>query len=436
VKGRGTIVAWRLVILVALLGSWEWLTGIKAVSRMPGLYWIDPFFVSRPSEILKRFVFLASDEVRLTIWQMALSTIQSTLWGFVVGVSSGFAAGLLLGRNDRLARIFEPYIIAFNSLPRIALVPLITMIFGFGLLAKIVLAWTIVFFIVFFNTFQGARSVDADLINAARFLGASERQVLRTIVVPSALAWTFASLTPSISFALIGVVVGEFLGGESGGGLGYLIIQSLGTLSAADMMVALLSLGVIGVVMALGIKQIEARLLDFQLPLSGDGSQVQIEFLLLGQRPLLTEDMDARLVEREKPLDPCLAALDASSRLIRGHPDEAQLRLVRAGDRGLELGGEAPHRDAALLLFKCGEAGPRARRERRDVPVEALADQVHLGRQGMPRLRRAEILLGLDPQQPFFLGGLIRELLIDRRDEPEILALIPQHLRPTQLDTA
>ncbi|OGL02020.1 MAG: hypothetical protein A3J45_01480 [Candidatus Rokubacteria bacterium RIFCSPHIGHO2_02_FULL_69_13] len=263
-KGRGAIIAWRLVILVALLGSWEWLTGIKEVSRTPGLYWIDPFFVSRPSEILRRFVFLAGGEVRLTIWQMALSTIQSTLWGFVVGVSSGFAAGLLLGRNDRLARIFEPYIIAFNSLPRIALVPLITMIFGFGLLAKIVLAWTIVFFIVFFNTFQGARSVDADLINAARFLGASERQIVRTVVVPSALAWTFASLTPSISFALIGVVVGEFLGGESGGGLGYLIIQSLGTLNAADMMVALLSLGVIGIVMALGIKQVEMRLLRWR----------------------------------------------------------------------------------------------------------------------------------------------------------------------------
>jgi len=264
VKGRGTIVAWRLAILVALLGSWEWLTGIKEVSRTPGLYWIDPFFVSRPSEILRRFVFLAGGEVRLTIWQMALSTIQSTLWGFVVGVTSGFAAGLLLGRNDRLARIFEPYIIAFNSLPRIALVPLITMIFGFGLLAKIVLAWTIVFFIVFFNTFQGARSVDADLIHAARFLGASERQIVRTVVVPSALAWTFASLTPSISFALIGVVVGEFLGGESGGGLGYLIIQSLGTLNAADMMVALLSLGVIGIVMALGIKQVEMRLLRWR----------------------------------------------------------------------------------------------------------------------------------------------------------------------------
>jgi NitT/TauT family transport system permease protein len=138
------------------------------------------------------------------------------------------------------------------------------MIFGFGLLAKIVLAWSIVFFIVFFNTFQGTRSVDADLVHSARFLGASERQIMTSVIVPSALAWTFASLTPSISFALIGVVVGEFIGGESGGGLGYLIIQSLGTLNAADMMVALFVLGAIGIVMALGIRQVEARLLRWR----------------------------------------------------------------------------------------------------------------------------------------------------------------------------
>ena len=261
---RGTILAWRLGILVACLGAWEYLTGIKAISKTPGLYWIDPFFISRPSAIVARFLHLSSDQVRLTIWQMALSTVQSTVWGFLVGISTGFVAGLALGRNDRLARIFEPYIVAFNSLPRIALVPLITMIFGFGLLAKIVLAWSIVFFIVFFNTFQGARGVDADLIHAARFLGASEGQIMRSVIIPSALAWTFASLTPSISFALIGVVVGEFIGGESGGGLGYLIIQSLGTLNAADMMVALLVLGLIGIVMALGIKQVEARLLRWR----------------------------------------------------------------------------------------------------------------------------------------------------------------------------
>ena len=149
------------------------------------------------------------------------------------------------------------------GLPRIALVPLITMIFGFGLLAKIALAWGIVFFLVFFNTFKGARSFHADLIHSARFLGAGDGQLMRTIVPPT-LAWTFASLTPSIPFALIGVVVGEFIGGESGGGLGYLIIQSLGTLNSADMMVALVMLGAIGIVMALGIRQIETRLLRWR----------------------------------------------------------------------------------------------------------------------------------------------------------------------------
>jgi NitT/TauT family transport system permease protein len=234
VTERVRVLVWRLAILAVLLGAWEWLTGVAAISKLPGLYWLDPFFVSRPSAIVRRFVYLASGRVRLSIWAMALSTVQSTLWGFLVGVSTGFVA------------------------------PLITMIFGFGLLAKVVLAWSIVFFIVFFNTFQGARTVDPDLIHAARFLGASERQIMRTVVVPWALAWTFASLTPSISFALIGVVVGEFLGGESGGGLGYLIIQSLGTLNAADMMVALVALGVIGIVMALGIKQVETRLLRWR----------------------------------------------------------------------------------------------------------------------------------------------------------------------------
>ena len=263
-RERWSVLAWRLAILAIVLGAWQYLTGIKAISKTPGLYWIDPFFISRPSAIAERFLYLCSDQVRLTLWQMAWSTVQSTVWGFLVGVSTGFAAGLVLGRHERPARILEPYIVAFNSLPRIALVPLITMIFGFGLLAKIVLAWTIVFFIVFFNTFQGARSVDADLIHSARFLGATERQIMTTVIVPSTLAWTFASLTPSISFALIGVVVGEFIGGESGGGLGYLIIQSLGTLNAADMMVALVVLGVIGIVMALGIKRVEARLLRWR----------------------------------------------------------------------------------------------------------------------------------------------------------------------------
>jgi len=262
---RARINLWRLGILVLGLGLWEGLTLpsiTKRVSRV--VYFLDPFFISRPSAIWARFWRLNGPDVRVPLWQLLLSTLEATLLGFLVGVATGFVAGLVLGRNDRLAAILGPYIVALNSLPRIALVPLVTMIFGFGLAAKVVLAWLIVFFIVFFNTFQGARGVDQDLIHAARFLGASERQVMQTVIVPSALAWTFASLTPSVSFALIGVVIGEFIGGESGGGIGYLIIASLGSLNAADMMVALAVLGVTGIVLALGIRQVEVRLLRWR----------------------------------------------------------------------------------------------------------------------------------------------------------------------------
>jgi len=264
-RERTRVTLWRVAIAVALFALWEGLTHpaiSKRVSKV--VYFVDPFFISRPSTIWRRFWHLSSPAVRVPLWQLLLSTLESTFLGFAVGVSTGFVVGLVLGRNERLALILGPYIVAVNSLPRIALVPLVTMIFGFGLAAKVVLAWLIVFFIVFFNTFQGARGVDPDLIHTARFLGASERQIMRTVVIPSALAWTFASLTPSVSFALIGVVIGEFIGGESGGGIGYLIIASLGTLNAADMMVALIVLAITGIALSIGIRQVEARLLRWR----------------------------------------------------------------------------------------------------------------------------------------------------------------------------
>src|SRR4030095_16432306 len=99
--GYGSVWAWRVGILVVFLVAWEYLTGIKAISKMPGLYWMAPFFISRPSAIAHRFVFLMSDQVRLPLWRMALSTVQSTLWGFMVGITSGFVAGLLqIGRSS------------------------------------------------------------------------------------------------------------------------------------------------------------------------------------------------------------------------------------------------------------------------------------------------------------------------------------------------
>jgi NitT/TauT family transport system permease protein len=196
------------------------------------------------------------------LWLQTAATLRNTFWGFVVGVSSGVLTGLILGRSARLARIFEPYIVALNSLPRIALVPLIILMFGLGDMSKIMTAWVIVFFVVFFNTFEGARAVDADHINAARLLGASEWRIAVTVVVPSTMAWVFASLTPAVSFSLIGVIVGEFIGAEHG--LGKLIVEAEARADSTDMMVAMFVLMVIGVILALMIRRLQNYLLRWQ----------------------------------------------------------------------------------------------------------------------------------------------------------------------------
>jgi len=287
---------WRLVVLVSVLAVWEWGWEVnqwlvadldEELGRRFTISILEPFFISQPSEIWVRFLelgcivdrqgewtvgaspgFLACLEDRPgNLWMMTWATLYNTFWGFVVGVGSGVVVGLILGRSAFLARVFEPYIVAFNSLPRIALVPLIVLMFGLGDLSKIMTAWVIVFFLVFFNTYEGARSVDRDHINVARLLGASEWQVTRTVIVPSTMAWVFASLTPAISFSLIGVIVGEFIGAERG--LGKIIIEAEATLETADMMVALFVLMIVGVALAVGIRKVQAYLLRWQPHFSG-----------------------------------------------------------------------------------------------------------------------------------------------------------------------
>ena len=183
-------------------------------------------------------------------------------WGFLSGTVSGVVAGLVLGRSDKLSRIFQPFVVAMNSVPRIALVPLIILMFGLGDMSKIVTAWIVVFFVVFFNTFEGTRAVDRDQIAAARLLGASEMTLLRTVVIPSALAWVFASLTPAVSFALIGVIVGEFIGAERG--LGKLIIEAEARANASEMMVAIFAMMIVGIVLAAIVRRVQSYLLRWQ----------------------------------------------------------------------------------------------------------------------------------------------------------------------------
>ena len=279
---RATTLLWQIAIGLGVLALWQW--GWDLHDKVPWLIpdILDPYFVSKPSEIYRQFLrmgCLVSADGDWTIgvagafakcigrsennlWIATYFTLKNTLWGFATGVSSGFVLGLLLGRSDRLSEIFYPYITAFNSIPRIALAPIIILAFGIGDASKIVTAWLVVVFLVFFNTFEGARSIDEGFTNAARLLGASEWQITRTVVIPSTMAWVFASLTPAISFALIGVIVGEFIGAERG--IGRLIIESEARGEASGMMVAVVVLMLVGVVLSAIIWQLQAYLLRWQ----------------------------------------------------------------------------------------------------------------------------------------------------------------------------
>jgi len=286
---------WRIALLVMLLATWQWGSNVNkwlvsgldpAWQRALTIQVLEPFFISKPTLIWSRFLQLGcltnpSGDWLITnggfvecltkkpnnLWYATLATLRNTFWGFLVGVGSGVAVGLILGRSAFLAAIFEPFIVAFNSLPRIALVPLIVLIFGLGDASKVMTAWVIVFFVVFFSTFEGARSVDHDHINVARLLGANDWQVTWTVIVPSTLGWVFAVLTPALSFSLIGVIIGEFIGAQVG--LGKIIIEAEATLETADMMVALFVLMIVGVVLALLIRRIQRYLLRWQSQFGG-----------------------------------------------------------------------------------------------------------------------------------------------------------------------
>lgn len=273
---------WQALICVVVLSIWQW--GYDLRTSLPWLVpdMLDPYFISKPSDIFQNFLVLSCLKSKLgawngwfngdfakcmartdnNLWVATSVTLKNTFFGFITGVTSGFAAGLILGRSDRLSAIFQPFITAVNSIPRIALAPIIVLAFGIGDTSKIVTSWIVVVFLVFFNTFEGARSIDEGFVNAARLLGASEWQITRTVVIPSTMAWVFASLSPAISFALIGVIVGEFIGAERG--IGRLIMESEARGEASGMMVAVIVLMLVGVVLTTLIRRLQSYLLRWQ----------------------------------------------------------------------------------------------------------------------------------------------------------------------------
>ena len=281
-RGSANVWFWQALICVVVISIWQW--GYDLHKSLPWLVpdMLDPYFISKPSDIFQNFLVLSCFKSKLgawngwfngdfakcmartdnNLWVATSVTLKNTFFGFITGVTSGFAAGLILGRSDRLSAIFQPFITAVNSIPRIALAPIIVLAFGIGDTSKIVTSWIVVVFLVFFNTFEGARSIDEGFINVARLLGASEWQITRTVVIPSTMAWVFASLSPAISFALIGVIVGEFIGAERG--IGRLIMESEARGEASGMMVAVIVLMLVGVVLTTLIRRLQSYLLRWQ----------------------------------------------------------------------------------------------------------------------------------------------------------------------------
>ena len=257
---------WQLLLLVALFVFWY-------VMTTPGL--IPPmmfendrqaaFFFGEPLKVFGRIWtwFLVAGD----IYQHLAVTLIETLLAFVLGAGFGLAGGLWLALAPMASAILEPYVKALNAMPRIILAPIFAVWFGLGIASKVALGVTLVFFIVFFNVYQGVKEVSPVVLANARMLGASQRQLLRSVYLPSATSWVFSSLHTSVGLAFVGAVVGEYLGSSQG--VGYLILQAEGSFDINTVMAGILVLTVFALALDALVGLIEKKLMKWQ-PRSGE----------------------------------------------------------------------------------------------------------------------------------------------------------------------
>lgn len=241
----------RLVALGVFLGGWE--------AAAEFLDW--EFWISRPSLVFAEMVGLfQSEDFYIDTWV----TLKEVAVGFVVGSVLGAVAGVALGSTPKLGAITEPFVHFANAIPRVALAPLFVVWFGFGLTSKVAVIVSIIFFVMLINAYAGVRDVDDDLVLAARLLGATRRQVIRNVVVPSLTVWLFAGLRLSVAYSFLGVVIGEFVG--SSAGLGHYILRQSNFFNTAGVFAAIIIISALSLasVGALGI--LERRILKWQPP--------------------------------------------------------------------------------------------------------------------------------------------------------------------------
>jgi NitT/TauT family transport system permease protein len=254
--------AGRIGLAVLVIGGWQAFTtwGI-----------VDPFFFGQPSGIAKRLVDLFQHGTEFgSFYSNVWTTIQEALAGFAVGSITGVVFGVALGQSRFLSDVLGPYIKMVNAIPRIVLGSIFIVAFGIGVTPKILLAAVLVFFIVFFNAFQGVREVDRNILANAKVLGASQTQIIRHVVVPSALTWIIASLHSAFGFAIVGALVGEVLGAQSG--LGLVIKTAQNNFDPNGVFATMLVISVIVLGAEWLISKLEHRLLSWRPPSPSEAS--------------------------------------------------------------------------------------------------------------------------------------------------------------------
>jgi NitT/TauT family transport system permease protein len=244
------MLVWQFLLASAGLLAWE---GAAASGRL------DPFFFSRPSAIVLRVAQWIGTGA---LWVHLSTTFTEAMLSFLIGGLLGVCVGFALAGIPILATVLEPYIRVANALPRVVLAPIFLLWFGLGIWSKVALGVTVVFFAVFFNTYRGVREVDRAIINNARMLGASEAQLARHVLVPSALTWIFSSLHISIGMAIIAVVVGEYLGASRG--IGYLIAQAEGVFDTTGVFAGMAVLAVGVLLVGEVVSRLELRLTQWK----------------------------------------------------------------------------------------------------------------------------------------------------------------------------
>jgi NitT/TauT family transport system permease protein len=257
---------WQAALLVAIFVVWYLLT---APGLLPNFMFDNDrqaaFFFGQPLKVFGRvwdWFFVNRD-----IYQHLWVTLVETVLAFAIGTVLGLGFGLWLALSPVAGAIGDPYIKGLNSMPRVILAPIFAVWFGLGIASKVALGVTLVFFIVFFNVYQGVKEVSPVVLANARMLGASRRQLLRHVYLPSATSWVFSSLHTSVGLAFVGAVVGEYLG--SSRGVGYLILQAEGSFDIDTVMAGILVLTVFALALDAAVGRIEKRLMRWQ-PAAGE----------------------------------------------------------------------------------------------------------------------------------------------------------------------